>query len=80
MDTKISYLHKVLVANRGEIAVRCIQACAKVGVKSVSIYTSADASSIHASLADENILLSGENANGYLDMYVPSLLPFVTRI
>jgi urea carboxylase len=71
MDTKISYLHKVLVANRGEIAVRCIKACAKVGVKSVSIYTSADASSIHASLADENILLSGENANGYLDMYVP---------
>jgi urea carboxylase len=71
MDTKISYLHKVLVANRGEIAVRCIQACAKVGVKSVSIYTS---------LADENVLLSGENAGGYLDMYVPSLLPFVTRI
>jgi urea carboxylase len=67
MDYKFENIKKVLVANRGEIAVRCIRASKKVGVKSVSIYTESDSTSLHASLADENILLPGENANGYLD-------------
>ncbi|KAG0648468.1 Urea amidolyase [Hyphodiscus hymeniophilus] len=67
MEYTFSHLSKVLVANRGEIAVRLIKACKKVGLKSVSIYTDSDATSLHASLADENILLPGENANGYLD-------------
>jgi len=67
MDYKFENIKKVLVANRGEIAVRCIRASKKVGVKSVSIYTESDSTSSHASLADENILLPGENANGYLD-------------
>ena len=70
MDYKFEHIKKVLVANRGEIAVRCIRACKKVGLKSVSIYTESDSTSLHASLADENILLPGENANGYLDMWV----------
>lgn len=68
MDYKFEHIKKVLVANRGEIAVRCIRACKKVSIKSVSIYTESDSTSLHASLADENILLPGENANGYLDM------------
>ncbi|TVY80340.1 putative urea carboxylase [Lachnellula suecica] len=68
MEYQFSHLKKVLVANRGEIAVRLITACRKVGLKSVSIYTNSDATSLHASLADENILLPGENANGYLDI------------
>lgn len=68
MEYNFSHLQKVLVANRGEIAVRLIKACRKVGLKSVSIYTSSDATSIHASLADENVLLRGENASGYLDV------------
>jgi acetyl/propionyl-CoA carboxylase alpha subunit len=67
MDYNFSHIRKVLVANRGEIAVRLIKACKKVGLKSVSIYTESDATSLHAALADENILLPGENANGYLD-------------
>lgn len=67
MDYKFESIKKVLVANRGEIAVRCIRACKKAGVKSVSIYTESDSTSLHASLADENILLPGENASGYLD-------------
>lgn len=80
MDYKFEHIKKVLVANRGEIAVRCIRACLKVGIKSVSIYTESDSTSLHASLADENILLPGENANGYLDMWViPALFATVTN-
>jgi urea carboxylase len=66
-EYKFEHIKRVLVANRGEIAVRCIRACRRVGVKCVSIYTESDSTSLHASLADENILLPGENANGYLD-------------
>ncbi|KAJ6008214.1 hypothetical protein N7540_012190, partial [Penicillium herquei] len=67
MDLQINHLEKVLVANRGEIAVRLIRACAAVGIKSVSVYTEADSNSEHASLADEGVLLSGDNVKGYLD-------------
>ena len=73
MEYKFENIQKVLVANRGEIAVRLIRACKKVGVNSVSIYTQSDSTSLHASLADENILLSGDNANAYLDMSVHQL-------
>lgn len=67
MEYKFSHIKKVLVANRGEIAVRLIAGCKKVGIKSVSIYTESDSTSLHASAADENVLLAGENANGYLE-------------
>lgn len=68
MEYKFENIQKVLVANRGEIAVRLIRACMRVNISSVSIYTQSDSTSLHASLADENILLSGDNANAYLDM------------
>ncbi|KUJ11040.1 uncharacterized protein LY89DRAFT_625418 [Mollisia scopiformis] len=68
MEYKFENIQKVLVANRGEIAVRLIRACKNVGISSVSIYTQSDSTSLHASLADENILLSGDNANAYLDI------------
>ncbi len=67
MEHNFSHGKKVLIANRGEIAVRCIPACKRVGIKCASVYTESDATSLHATLADENILLPGENANGYLD-------------
>lgn len=78
MNYNFENIKKVLVANRGEIAVRLIRACKKVGIKSVSIYTQSDSTSLHASLADENVLLSGDNANAYLDMFVPS--PSLSRV
>jgi len=51
---------KILIANRGEIAVRIIRAAQKNGIRSVAIYAVDDADSIHVSLADEAVLLSGK--------------------
>lgn len=66
--SSLSSIKKVLIANRGEIAVRCIRACRAVGVASVSIFTQADSSSLHVKLADESVLLGGHNVDGYLSM------------
>jgi pyruvate carboxylase subunit A len=46
-------IKKILVANRGEIAVRIVRACAEMGIKSVAIYTDADRHALHVKKADE---------------------------
>ncbi|KAH8892168.1 urea carboxylase [Thozetella sp. PMI_491] len=61
-------IKKVLIANRGEIAVRCIRACQVVGIKSVTIYTGSDAASLHVTQADESVLLDGNGTAGYLNI------------
>jgi len=59
---------KILIANRGEIAVRIIRAAQKSGIRSVAVYTADDADSLHVSMADEAVLLSGKTlAETYLD-------------
>ena len=59
---------KILIANRGEIAVRIIRAAKKNGIRSVAVYATDDADSLHVSMADEAVLLSGKTlAETYLN-------------
>jgi acetyl-CoA/propionyl-CoA carboxylase biotin carboxyl carrier protein len=66
-------MKRVLIANRGEIAVRVIRACADHGIESVAVYSETDRDSMHAQMADSAYSLSGTNATQtYLN--VPKLI------
>ncbi len=59
---------KILIANRGEIAVRIIRACKEMGIMSVAIYSMADADALHVALADESVCIGPAAASeSYLD-------------
>lgn len=60
---------KILIANRGEIAVRIIRACREMGIKTVAVYSQADKEALHTQLADESICIgSASSADSYLNM------------
>ena len=59
---------KILVANRGEIAIRIIRSCKEMGISTVSVYSQADKDSLHVALADESICIgSATPAESYLN-------------
>jgi len=62
-------IKKVLIANRGEIAVRIVRACAEMGIKSVAIYTDADRHALHVKKADEAYNLGPDSVAGYLNAH-----------
>lgn len=62
---------KVLIANRGEIAVRIIRACREIGIRAVAVYSTADRNSLHAQIADEAICIGpAATKDSYLNMNV----------
>ena len=60
---------KILVANRGEIAVRIVRACAEMGITSVAIYTDADRHALHVKKADEAYNVGPDPVGGYLNAH-----------
>lgn len=60
---------KILVANRGEIAVRIVRACSEMGIKSVAIYSDADRHALHVKKADEAYNIGSDPVAGYLNAH-----------
>ncbi|MCP4293470.1 MAG: acetyl-CoA carboxylase biotin carboxylase subunit [bacterium] len=64
---------KILIANRGEIALRIMRACHELGIQSVAIHSSADADSLHVKYADESVCV-GKPASGDSYLNVPNII------
>lgn len=66
-------LKKILIANRGEIALRVIRTCREMGIKTVAVYSTADRDSLHVKFADEAVCIGGpKSSESYLN--IPNLM------
>src|SRR5208283_1498047 len=69
----MKFFKKILIANRGEIAVRVICACKELGIKTVAVFSDIEREALHVTLADESICIGPANpANSYLS--IPAIL------
>ena len=60
---------KILIANRGEIALRIIRTCKEMGIKTVAVYSTADRDSLHVRFADEAVCIGPpKSRDSYLNM------------
>ena len=64
---------KVLIANRGEVAVRIIRACRELGIQTVAVFSKADRDSLHVQIADEAICI-GEAPSSESYLNVPAII------
>ena len=62
-------ISKILIANRGEIAVRIIRACKEMGITSVAVYSEADRDALHVKKADESYFIGADPLSGYLNVH-----------
>jgi len=70
---EVIMFHKILIANRGEIAVRVIRACKELGIATVAVYSEADKEAMHTRLADESICIGP--ASGTLSyLNIPAIM------
>lgn len=62
-------IHKVVIANRGEIALRIIRACKELGIKTVAVHSDVDSEALHVKLADQSVCIGpASSADSYLNM------------
>ena len=54
-------MHKILIANRGEIAVRIIRACHEIGLRTVAVYSTVDRDALHVKMADQAVCIGPAN-------------------
>ncbi|MDF1579443.1 MAG: acetyl-CoA carboxylase biotin carboxylase subunit [Desulfuromonadales bacterium] len=61
--------HKILIANRGEIALRIIRACKELGIKTVAVHSDVDSEALHVKIADESVCIGpAKSADSYLNI------------
>ena len=69
MKPEVKKFKKVLIANRGEIAIRVIRSCKELGIETVAVHSTADEDSLHVKMADESVCIGpAKSALSYLNM------------